>query len=176
MAKNSKLLIVVDMQKDFIDGALGTKEAEGIVQSVKQCIETAADSGDTDIVFTRDTHYDNYLSTNEGKHLPVVHCIHGSEGWQIAKELEDLTEGRKIFNKPTFGSVELMDYVVAKDYSEITLIGLCTDICVISNAMLIKAAMPEADIKIIADACAGVNPLSHSNALEAMKMCQIEVI
>lgn len=172
----NKLIIVVDMQKDFIDGALGTKEAVAIVPKVKEKIAMYDEDEDCEIVFTRDTHHKNYLDTREGKFLPVPHCIEGSEGWKISKELTDESQDRWIFDKPTFGSVELMKYATNNKYKEIILMGLCTDICVISNAMLIKAALPESDVKVIADCCAGVTPESHENALAAMKMCQIEVI
>lgn len=170
-----KLLVVVDMQKDFIDGALGTKEAVAIVPAVVEKIEDATLEG-RDIVFTRDTHFDNYMNTQEGKKLPVPHCIKDTEGWQICVELAPYTKDKKIFDKITFGSVELMEYVKNSEYDDIELIGLCTDICVISNAMLIKAALPEAKITVIDKCMAGVTPASHLNAIEAMKMCQIEVI
>ncbi len=169
-----KLLIVVDMQNDFIDGALGTAEAVNIVDKVKAKIE----GFDGTVIFTRDTHYENYLSTQEGKKLPVEHCIKGSYGWQIRKELEELRKTPAV-DKPTFGSAELAKMLTETNENEeiesVTLIGLCTDICVISNAMLIKAFMPE--IKVIVDAacCAGVTPESHRTALAAMKMCQIEI-
>ncbi|MBQ1955742.1 MAG: cysteine hydrolase [Clostridia bacterium] len=170
------LLIVVDMQNDFISGALGTEEAKAIVSNVKEKIENF--SGE--VIFTRDTHGEDYLLTREGKNLPVAHCIRGTHGWEICDELLPLTEGKKIFDKPTFGSTELAHYVSSiynkEEGAKITLLGLCTDICVISNAMLIKAALPEADIAVDRACCAGVTPQSHDNALEAMKMCQIEVI
>lgn len=165
-------LVVVDMQKDFIDGALGTAEAVKIVPAVKEYIENFEGS----VIFTRDTHYDNYMDTQEGKNLPVPHCIKGTAGWQIADELTPLAEGKKIFDKPTFGSTELADYLVSQgDVESVTLIGLCTDICVISNAFLIKASLPEVKVSVVASCCAGVTPESHANALEAMRMCQIDV-
>ena len=170
-----KLLIVVDMQKDFIDGTLGTAEAVAIVDNVASYIEKC-DSEGYEIVFTRDTHGEDYMDTQEGRKLPVVHCIKDTEGWQIDKKLRGYAEGRRIFDKPTFGSVELMNYVIEQAYDEIQLLGLCTDICVISNAMLVKAALPEARICVVAGCSAGVTPESHNNALEAMKSCQIEVI
>lgn len=168
----SKLLVVVDMQKDFVDGSLGTKEAVAIVPQVIQEIENF----DGDIVFTLDTHSSIYLETQEGKNLPVPHCIKGTEGWKLDKAIEPLASGRRIFEKPTFGSVELAEYVADSDYDDITLIGLCTDICVLSNAMLIKAFLPEVKVSVKADSCAGVTPESHENALLAMKMCQINII
>ncbi|MCR5148890.1 MAG: cysteine hydrolase [Eubacterium sp.] len=175
-----KFLIVVDMQKDFIDGTLGTAEAVKIVPAVKARIEKALLEGEK-VVFTRDTHREDYLSTQEGKNLPVVHCIENTEGWQISSELRALSEtkGVKVINKPTFGSRVLAEYLAAEneieEISEITLIGLCTDICVISNAMMIKAFLTEVPVKVVADCCAGVTPESHENALKAMTMCQIAV-
>ncbi|MBD5470817.1 MAG: cysteine hydrolase [Lachnospiraceae bacterium] len=168
------VLVVVDMQKDFIDGALGTSEAVQIVDNVAEMIK----GFDGEVVFTRDTHFDNYLETQEGKKLPVPHCIKGSDGWQIDKKLEALRlDERKIFDKPTFGSVELADYLKSlESLACVTVIGLCTDICVISNALLIKANLPEVTIRVVERCCAGVTPESHKNALEAMKMCQIEVV
>lgn len=171
----NKLLVVVDMQKDFIDGALGTAEAVSIVDNVASYIEKC-EKEDFDIVFTRDTHGEDYLNTQEGKKLPVVHCIKDSEGWQIDKKLRKYTENKLIFDKPAFGSVELMNYVTKNGYEEIHLLGLCTDICVISNAMLVKAALPEARICVVESCSAGVTPDSHNNSLEAMKSCQIEII
>ena len=168
------VLVVVDMQKDFIDGAFVTSEAVEIGDNVAEMIM----GFDGEVVFTRDTHFDNYLETQEGKKLPVPHCIKGSDGWQIDKKLEALRlDERKIFDKPTFGSVELADYLKSLASLEcVTLIGLCTDICVISNALLIKANLPEVTIRVVERCCAGVTPESHKNALEAMKMCQIEVV
>lgn len=167
-----KYLIVVDMQKDFIDGALGTKEAQAIVPNVRKKIEEF----DGEVIFTRDTHHKDYLSTQEGKNLPVEHCIEGTAGWEIDKSLQPLCKGL-VVNKPTFGSMELAEEIWERgDAQEITLVGLCTDICVISNAMLLKAAMPEVPIIVDRACCAGVTPQSHENALEAMKMCQIKIV
>ena len=166
-----KTLIVVDMQKDFIDGALGTKEAVAIVSNVAKKIQEYRESG-AQIIFTRDTHQENYLETQEGKKLPVRHCIEGTEGWEISKELEVKPED-VVINKITFGHV--WDKNIIKG-EEIELVGLCTDICVISNALRLKAILPETPIKVDAKCCAGVTPQSHRNALEAMNMCQIEVI
>lgn len=169
-----KALICVDMQNDFIDGALGTKEAEAIVPFVKEKLRKARQE-DTEVIFTRDTHFEDYLTTQEGKKLPVEHCIKNTEGWEISRELEVLDS--VIFDKITFGSVELPEYLKKiKDLEAVELIGLCTDICVISNAMLIKAAFPEITVKVDSSCCAGVTPESHENALNAMKMCQIEVL
>lgn len=168
-----KALIVVDMQNDFIDGALGTKEAVAIVGKVKEKIAEYRKNGDT-VIFTRDTHSENYMDTQEGKNLPVPHCIKGTTGWEISPELE--VGDSLVIDKPTFGSKELAEHLSGTDgLDEVELIGLCTDICVISNAMLIKAFMTETKVSVDSLCCAGVTPESHSNALESMKMCQIEV-
>lgn len=164
-----KTLIVVDMQKDFIDGALGTKEAVAIVDNVKAKIAAYQAQGD-EIIFTRDTHQTDYMSTNEGKYLPVEHCIEGTEGWQIWEGLE--VPDAIIVNKPTFGYLNWKDY----NLEEVELIGLCTDICVVSNALIIKAMYPEIKVTVDASCCAGVTPESHDAALTTMKMCQVEVI
>ncbi len=171
MAKH--VLAVIDMQNDFIDGALGTKEAEAIVENVAAQIRDF----EGEVVYTRDTHFEGYLGTQEGKRLPVPHCIKDTEGWQIREQVRQACAGDvKIFDKPAFGSVELAEYLKdMPDLENVTLIGLCTDICVISNALLIKAFLPEVTVKVNADCCAGVTPESHKNALEAMKMCQVEI-
>lgn len=171
-----KALIVVDTQNDFIDGALGTPEAEAIVANVKSKVEEYRANNEM-VIFTRDTHSDNYLETQEGKKLPVPHCIEGSYGWQIRAELEP--EEDRIIDKPTFGSYELVDTLREIDeetpLESIELVGICTDICVISNAMMIKAAFLEIPVMVDASCCAGVTPDTHNNALDAMGMCQIEV-
>ncbi len=164
-----KTLIVVDMQKDFIDGSLGTKEAVAIVNNVKKKIKEYQDRGD-EIIFTRDTHQTDYLNTNEGKHLPVEHCIEGTDGWQIEAGLE--VPGAIYINKPTFGYLNWEEY----NLEEVELVGLCTDICVVSNALIIKAMYPEIKVSVDASCCAGVTPESHAAALTTMRMCQIEVI
>ncbi len=168
-----KVLVVVDMQNDFIDGALGTKEAVAILPHVIERIR----SFDGEVIFTRDTHSAEYLNTAEGKKLPVVHCVKDSFGWQIRDELLALSKDALIIDKPTFGSIELAELLSAreKEIESITLVGLCTDICVISNALLLKAYMPEVPISVDGRCCAGVTPESHTNALDAMKMCQIEI-
>ena len=170
-----KLLVVVDMQNDFVDGALGTVEAQAIVALVVERIK--AHQGP--VVFTRDTHGEDYLQTQEGRNLPVKHCIKGTEGWQLTPAVDALVGDRKVFDKMTFGSVELAHYVSrlfrAGEIDGVELIGLCTDICVISNAMLVKAAEPEMAVLVDGRCCAGVTPQSHKNALGAMKMCQIGV-
>ena len=169
-----KLLVVVDMQNDFVDGALGTAEAEAIVPAVTEKIAAAIQAG-TAVVFTRDTHGGDYLTTKEGQMLPVPHCIRDTEGWRIISQLEPYVAGKKIFDKPTFGSLDLMNYAKKEGFDHIEVIGLCTDICVISNVMLLKAALPEAEITVDSRCCAGVTPQSHDNALAAMKMCHIQM-
>lgn len=171
-----RILVVVDMQKDFIDGALGTIEAQKTVNPVIEKMKTYERSN---IYITRDTHGENYLDTAEGKKLPVVHCVRDTEGWKLHPEIEKLAEPSHIIDKPSFGSLELMELLQKeneKEPLEIELAGLCTDICVVSNALLLKAAMPECTIKVDAGCCAGVTPKSHQAALLTMEMCQIEVI
>lgn len=168
-----RLLVVVDMQKDFIDGSLGTKEAQAIVPKVAERVMSGQAAGE-EIIFTLDTHGEDYLETLEGKKLPVKHCLKGTDGWQLCKELAGIA-GRR-FEKGTFGSLECAKYAAEGGYDQVELIGLCTDICVISNAMLLKAAMPQTRIFVRADCCAGVTPESHINALKAMEICQIEII
>ena len=166
-----KILVVVDMQNDFIDGALGTPEAVAIVPYVKELIE----GFDGKVLFTRDTHFENYIDTEEGRNLPVPHCIKGTDGWQIRAELDALRTTEAI-DKITFGSRDLVDVLAAEgEIESITFVGLCTDICVISNAMVVKAFFPEIPLLVDAKACAGVTPESHARALEAMKTCQIKV-
>ena len=172
-----KYLIVVDMQNDFITGSLGTEEAQKIVARVEDKIRNYEGS----VIFTKDTHSGDYLNTQEGRKLPVEHCLKGKEGWQLEKRLEALAEkeGCKVYQKPTFGCVELGEDLRRENrenpVEEIELCGLCTDICVISNALLLKAFLPEVPVCVDAACCAGVTPESHRNALEAMKMCQIFV-
>lgn len=168
------LLIVVDMQNDFVSGSLGTEEAKKIVSNVVDVIKNF----DGDIYFTRDTHEEDYLETQEGKNLPVKHCIKNTEGWEIIDELKGFVKDN-VIDKVTFGSKELVEKLDkinnAEGIKSITLVGLCTDICVISNALMLKGFMPEVPIKVIADACAGVTPESHERALESMKTCQVSV-
>ena len=169
------ILIVVDMQNDFIDGALGTKEAVAIVPKVREKIQQFNGT----VLFTRDTHGPNYLQTQEGRNLPVEHCVKDTDGWQICLELDALRKTEPI-DKVTFGSAELGFKLAEMNAEEpigsITLVGLCTDICVISNAMIVKAFLPEVPVRIDASCCAGVTPESHENALAAMKCCQIEIV
>lgn len=174
----NKLLVVVDMQNDFIDGALGTKEAQSIVSNVKKKLEKASEDKDTRITYTMDTHYDIfYEKSEEGKNLPVKHCIYRTDGWKINDLVKGYSSDR--FIKKTFGSIDLLDNLsdieYYKGYDEIELIGLCTDICVISNAIICKTAQPNAHIVVDASCCAGVTPHSHDVAIEAMKTLQIEI-
>ncbi len=168
-----KAIVIVDMQKDFIDGALGTKEAQAMLPRMEAKLAAARAAG-TALVFTMDTHGENYLATQEGKRLPVPHCIRGTKGWEIAASLQPFVkEAAAVIEKPTFGSTELP--AVLADYDEIELVGLCTDICVISNSLLLKAFYPEKRISVDASCCAGVTVESHEDALRAMKMCQVDV-
>lgn len=170
-----KLLIVVDMQNDFITGTLGTPEAKEILPAVKAKIEEYRNANDK-IIYTRDTHNDGYLKTQEGKYLPVEHCLIGTEGHEIANEL-DVSE-HEIFDKVSFGSIELAEHIaeISDDFDEIELCGLCTDICVVSNALIIKARLPEKKLIVDALCCAGVTPETHKAALTTMKMCQVNII
>jgi len=180
-----KILIVVDMQNDFIDGSLGTAEAVGIVDAVVKRIQNSR--GEL-ILFTQDTHQGNYLDTAEGKKLPVVHCVENTEGWEIRKSILDAwlnnddtikiaERPQNIFTKPVFGSVDLVSFLKSRvhEITEIEILGLCTDICVVSNAIMIKNTMPDVKISVNSDCCAGVTPQSHTEALNVMKMCHIDV-
>ena len=167
-----KILVVVDMQKDFIDGSLGTPEAVAIVPNVIRKIKEYEESGGK-IIYTKDTHFENYHDTREGRHLPVEHCIKGTPGHDIPPEI--LRGHGTVFEKLTFGSVELIDYLSEFDFDEIELIGLCTDICVVSNALMVKAHFSESEVTVDSTCCAGVTPDTHAAALTTMKMCQIKV-
>lgn len=165
-----KYLIVVDMQVDFIDGSLGSPQARAIVPKVVELVNRF----DGQVIFTRDTHGPNYLKTQEGRKLPVEHCIHGTPGWQICRELQPFA--KDVVDKLSFGSIALPRLLAQNGTpEEITLCGLCTDICVISNAMILKSAFPETPVSIEASCCAGVTPESHETALNAMRAVQIEV-
>ena len=171
-----KFLVVVDMQKDFVDGALGSREAVAIVPAVVKKIE----SFDGEIFVTYDTHFENDMQTSEGKHLPVPHCIKGTDGWQLNNDVENALSGKKFtkVEKNTFGSVDLpklIEQAADGDDFAVELIGLCTDICVVSNALLIKATFPEAPIAVDAGCCAGVTPQAHEAALATMASCQITI-
>lgn len=190
-----KVLIVVDMQKDFVDGSLGTPEAQKIVPLVAETIKQMADKN-TVCIFTKDTHEHFYLNTLEGKNLPVEHCIAGTAGHSIVDEVfeayccKDFKDPWEVYplattdplrvEKPSFGSVELQNILATMNENEpieeITLMGLCTGICVLSNAILCKATLPEVPVNVVADCCACVTPRSHQVALEAMELCQINII
>ncbi len=174
----NRYLIVVDMQNDFIDGSLGTKEAQEIVENV---VKEAKEFQGT-VIFTQDTHERDYLDTQEGQRLPVSHCIKGTAGWELCPALEEVRDSLNslVIEKPTFGSVHLAEYLsgihMTRPIDEIRLVGLCTDICVISNALLLKAFLPEVKISVRKDCCAGVSPESHEAALVSMACCQIEIL
>ncbi len=177
-----KILIVIDMQNDFIDGALGTKEAVSIVPNVVRKIQAYRELEEACILATRDTHKENYMETQEGQYLPVPHCIKGTKGWEIRPEILEAmgvsAEDPCIYNKPTFGSRKLAKAIrrMSKEEEiEIELVGLCTDICVVSNALMLKAFMPEVKISVDSACCAGVTPKKHEAALETMRSCQIQV-
>ncbi len=163
-----KTLIVIDMQNDFIDMALGTEEAKAIVPNVKKKISEYANNGD-EIIFTRDTHGKNYLDTPEGKKLPVPHCIKGTKGWELADGI--YVDGCEIIDKPNFGTQRWNEFL----FECVEIVGLCTDICVVSNAIIIKTMFPNAKISVDSSCCAGVTPQTHNAALEVMKMCQIDI-
>ncbi len=170
-----KILVVVDMQKDFVDGALGTNEAVAIVPAV---VEKIKSYDIKDVFVTYDTHQENYMDTQEGHNLPVVHCVEGTEGWELDAKVKEAVKGATIVKKPTFGSTELAQQIKSiskKEEIEIELIGLCTDICVVSNALILKAFMPEIHISVDSSCCAGVTPQKHEAALETMRSCQIYV-
>lgn len=170
-----KILLVIDMQNDFINGALGTPEAEAIVDRVA---EEIAKYPAGDVIATRDTHPENYLETQEGRNLPVVHCVEGTLGWELHPQIAAALKNAVVIDKPTFGSKELAEklaLLAELDELDVTLVGLCTDICVVSNALLVKAFLPETTVRVIADCCAGVTPESHRAALDTMRMCQIQI-
>lgn len=184
-----RILVVIDMQNDFIDGALGTAEAAAIVDKVINKIKTYPRE---DVYATQDTHGEDYLNTQEGRFLPVEHCIKGTSGWEIMPEIAELIEPSHVYEKPTFGSVDLAEEIkrIAEDELikgnlndisdstgiELEIVGLCTDICVVSNALLLKAEMPEVKISIDSTCCAGVTPASHEAALATMRSCQIQMV
>ena len=172
-------LIVVDMQNDFIDGSLGTKEAQAIVPAVVERIRACREAG-YQVIATLDTHGENYMETSEGRMLPVMHCIRGTHGWEIREEVQEALGNSLLLEKPTFGSIRLpgiiSEEVESGDTLCIELLGLCTDICVVSNALLLKAYFPEAEINVHAACCAGVTPEKHLAALETMRSCQIHVL
>ena len=168
----SKVLVVIDMQNDFVNGCLGSEDACRILPNVKNKISEYHKNGDT-VIFTRDTHDENYMQSQEGKYLPVPHCIYGTDGWKIVDGLE--VDNCQYIDKPNFGWIH-WDTKNFDDRDEIELVGVCTDICVVSNALILKAMYPETHIIVDANCCAGVTPESHSAALLTMKSCQVDVI
>ncbi len=168
-----KLLVVIDMQNDFVTGTLGSKDAENIVSNVQAKVKEYKENNYS-IIFTRDTHFENYLETQEGRNLPVVHCVKGTEGHEVIKELD--TTGYEIIDKPSFGSLELSEKIAIGEYDEVELCGLCTDICVVSNAIILKAKLPETKVSVDPKCCAGVTVESHNAAITTMKMCQVNII
>lgn len=170
-----KVLLVIDMQNDFINGALGTREAEAIVDRVAELMERYPAE---DVIATRDTHGEDYLETQEGRALPVPHCVKGTLGWELHPKIAAALRDAVVVDKPSFGSRELAERLLQMAEGEeldITLVGLCTDICVVSNALLVKAFLPETPVHVIASCCAGVTPESHQAALDTMRMCQIHI-
>ena len=172
-----RILVVVDVQNDFVTGSLGTKEAEAIVPAVVEKVKKF----DGTVVFTRDSHGENYMETQEGRNLPVLHCIEGTEGWEIISELEPYTKDRIIFDKPAFGNPEVGKFIAdAAEKNngelEVEIIGLCTDICVVSNVLTIKAFAPEVPLIVDSKCCAGVTPKAHQAALTTMKSCQVKIL
>lgn len=165
-----KALIIIDMQNDFVDGALANPMAQAIVASIARY----ASEFDGDVIATRDTHQENYLETSEGKHLPVPHCIHGTHGWEIAAPISEILKTRKakLVDKPTFG---YLGWDFLREYDEVTLVGTCTDICVVSNALVLKAKFPDLVVNVKADLCAGTTKENHEAALKVMACCQVQV-
>jgi len=171
----AKALIIVDMQKDFVTGPLGTKEAQAMLPCLLKKLDAIVAEGAVDLIFTQDTHADNYLDTQEGRNLPVPHCIKKSDGWQIVPELQKFTQRAKaVVEKKSFGSTRLPSLI--KPYEVVEFAGVCTDICVISNALLIKAFYPEQRVQIDAACCAGSTPEAHRKALDVMANCQCKII
>ena len=169
-----RLLVVVDMQNDFIDGSLGTKEAQAIVGRVEEKIRQYETDREGEVVFTLDTHFANYLETLEGKRLPVPHCVKDTDGWKLHPSLEGYAGKR--YEKSTFGCVAMARDLEKGEYESVEFVGLCTDICVIANAMILRTVFPGTPITVDASCCAGVTPESHRNALEAMKACQSDIV
>lgn len=178
MAAGANILIVIDMQNDFISGALGTPEAQAIVANAVERVRAWGG----EVIYTLDTHGDDYAATQEGRRLPVPHCIKGTDGWRVPAELQTALDerGAVAYEKGSFGSPQLAQDLAARNEQEpiggITLIGICTDICVVSNALLLKAFLPEVPVTVDASLCAGVTPAAHEAALATMASCQVEVI
>ena len=167
-----KTIVVVDMQNDFVTGSLGTKEACKTVPVIEKLLK---ENQGNQIIFTQDTHHEDYLSTSEGKMLPVEHCMKGTKGWEIIPELKEWTHQAIMVEKPTFGSLKLPQLISQNQPEQIILVGVCSDICVISNVLILKAHFPELPIIVYENACAGVTPDKHQAAIETMKSCQIDV-
>lgn len=171
-----RILVVVDVQNDFVSGALGTPEAEAILPAVVEKIRSYPQG---QVIATRDTHTADYLSTQEGRLLPVEHCIEGTPGWEIVPQVARALKGAKVVDKPTFGSVALAELLLQRNEEEpleVELVGLCTDICVVSNALLLKAFLPEVPITVDSRCCAGVTPERHRAALDTLRSCQVTVL
>ena len=164
-----KILAIIDMQNDFIDGSLANAAAAAIVPGIADAIKSY-----DEVIFTRDTHDENYLSTAEGKKLPIEHCLRGTHGWEIRKELLDAAPVRAIVDKPTFGWLGWD--LSLKPEDELTLVGTCTDICVVSNALILKAKYPESKISVIESLCAGLTEEKHKAAIETMRSCQVDIL
>lgn len=167
-----KALVIVDMQNDFITGSLENKAAELLLTDMVNYIKT----WDGDLIFTRDTHQSDYMETQEGKNLPVPHCIEGTDGWQIADELKEFANSAEVIDKPTFGSTRLAQLIAERGYEEVVFAGVCTGICVISNVLLAKAFSTETKVSVVENLCACVTPDTHMHAIEAMKTCQVNII
>lgn len=170
-----ELFVIIDMQNDFLTGTLANPDGVAVIPNIVDVATTVKANGGT-IVFTRDTHTDGYLDTREGRLLPIPHCISGTEGHQIVSELQPFTQNAIVFDKPSFGSLELAEYAKKNAFDKITLVGVCTDICVISNAFTLKTYLPESEIVVLKDCCAGVTPDGHENALKAMQAAQITIL
>ena len=168
-----KALVVIDMQYDFVFGTLGSADAQAILPNVAERIRQARQNGEQ-VIFTRDTHGADYATTQEGKKLPVAHCVKDTAGWEICEGLYQA--GELVFDKPVFGSLELASYLQAQAFDCVEFVGVCTDICVLSNAILIKAKKPETAVAVVANACAGVTPETHQAALVAMRSCQVKIL
>lgn len=167
-----KALVIVDMQNDFITGSLENKAAELLLTDMVNYIK----AWDGDLIFTRDTHQSDYMETQEGKNLPVPHCIEGTDGWQIADELKEFANSAEVIDKPTFGSTRLAQLIAERGYEEVVFAGVCTGICVISNVLLAKAFSTETKVSVVENLCACVTPDTHMHAIEAMKTCQVNII
>ena len=170
-----KVLVVIDMQNDFVDAALGTAEA---VQCVPEVVRAIEDPRYDRVIATMDTHEERYLQTLEGRYLPVVHCVEDTEGWQINPAVRKALEARdaRVIRKPTFGSFTLQEALREADPAEVTFCGLCTDICVVSNALMARAAMPDTEMRVLAKACAGTTPENHDAALKVLRSCQLQIV